>query len=105
MVKRTAVSKGGAHVLAFSASGPCEFSVLRRLDPANLPQNLARGRELFRLDSNCDRDLPIHFLKSRRAAAPDFVGFLRVLKDVQPIRERCAAYDVVPIGKRMGASA
>jgi hypothetical protein len=67
MVKRAAVSKGGAHVLAFSAGDQYEFSVLRRIDPAYLPQNLARGCELFRLDFNFVRDLSDFYLTSRES--------------------------------------
>lgn len=79
MVKRAAVSRGGAHVLALSASDSCEFSVLRRLDPAHLSKNVARGRELFRLDVNCVRDLPAPLLKTCRRTRGR-VGYCRRLR-------------------------
>jgi hypothetical protein len=63
MVKRAAVLKGGAHVLAFSATNSYEFSVLRRLDPADLSKNVARGCELSRLDFNFVGDLSDYHLK------------------------------------------
>jgi hypothetical protein len=68
MVKRAAVSRGGAHVLAISSGDQCEFSMLRRLDPADLSKNLARGCELFRLDFNFVGDLPNYHLKSAKPA-------------------------------------